>query len=396
MRGHIVKRYSDSYSIILNLGNDPATGKRKQQWVTVKGTKKEAEKRLNELLHQMDTRTFVKPGKTTLADYLEQWLKDYAYQNVSPSTADGYASIIHNHIIPSLGKSILTQLKPEKIQKYYSDKLNNGRCDGEGGLNPMTVKHHHICLHTALQHAVKVGMLIRNPVDATTSPRPGHTEMQTMNEKDIHIFLEYAKSTQYYALFYTALFTGMRRSELLGLRWQDVDLLLLQISVNRSLHQLSDKKLVFRQPKTEKSRRSIALTPSSAGVLREYYEEQNRQRQALGYDPLEDDDSVFCHYDGKPLLPNTVRHVWEKLAKRTGLKGIRLHDARHTHASLMLKQGIHPKVVQERLGHSTITTTLDTYSHVAPGLQQAAANKFDEIVIGKETKLGNKTEGIIN
>jgi len=258
--------------------------------------------------------------------------------------------------------------------------LSKGKCNSKGGLSKQTVRHHHICLHTALQNAVKMGMLIRNPVDATTSPRPGHTEIHTMNETEIHIFLEYAKSTQYYALFYAALFTGMRRSELLGLRWQDVDLLLLQISVNRSLHQLSDKKLVFRQPKTEKSRRLIALTPSTASVLRDYYEDQNKQRQALGYDLLKNEDSVFCHHDGKPLLPNTVSHVWEKLAIRTGLKGIRLHDARHTHASLMLKQGIHPKVVQERLGHSTITTTLDTYSHVTPGLQQAAANKFDDII----------------
>ena len=158
----------------------------------------------------------------------------------------------------------------------------------------------------------------------------------------------------------------------------------MQISVNGSLHQLSNREVVFRQPKTEKSRRLIALTPSTATVLREYFETQNKQRQALGYAPLKGEDSIFCHYDGKPLLPNTVSHVWEKLAIRTGLKGIRLHDARHTHASLLLKQGVHPKIVQERLGHSTITTTLDTYSHVAPGLQQAAANKFDDIVLHKE------------
>ena len=258
--------------------------------------------------------------KLRLADYLEQWLKDYAYLNVSPSTADGYASIIHNHIIPSLGKSILTQLKPEKIQKYYSDKLNNGRCDGEGGLNPMTVKHHHVCLHTALQNAVKLGLLIRNPADAVTPPHTRRTEMNIMNECDIHIFLEYAKSTQYYALFYTALFTGMRRSELLGLRWQDVDLLLLQLSVNRSLHQLANREIVFKQPKTEKSRRQIALSPSTALVLGDHRNNQEQLRKLHGL-TLSDNDLVFSQDDGKPLLPNSVSHAWEKISETNRFKG---------------------------------------------------------------------------
>ena len=142
-----------------------------------------------------------------------------------------------------------------------------------------------------------------------------------------------------------------------------------------------------RQPITEKSRRSIALTPSTAALLREHYESQNRLRESLDYPKLVDNDLVFCQYDGKPLLPNTVTHSWIKLVHRIGLSGIRLHDARHSHASLMLKQGVHPKIVQERLGHVSIQVTLDTYSHVAPGLQQIAAETFDNIVLPKEAML---------
>jgi integrase len=197
---------------------------------------------------------------------------------------------------------------------------------------------------------------------------------------DIHLFLEMARPTQYYALFYMALFTGMRRSELLALRWQDIDLLFLQVSVTRSLHQVKGGQIVIRQPKTEKSRRLVSLPISTAPMLERYRESQNKERASLGYNPLQESDYVFCHYNGKPLLPNTVTHNWIKLARRTGLKDIRFHDARHTHASLMLKQGVHPKIVQERLGHSSIQLTLDTYSHVAPGMQQAAAQKFDEII----------------
>jgi len=382
MRGSIIKR-GNSYRIKVSLGKDSVTGKYLSHYETVKGNKKNAEKRLNELIHQHENGTFIKPGKATVADYLRQWLKYYAYTNLSPKTVEGYESIISRHLIPWLGAIPLTQLRPEIIQRYIGDKLSQGRVNGQGGLTTRTVRNHIVCLHTALQNALKMGMLVRNPVDAVTIPRAEHHQMRTMNESDIHIFLEMARPTQYYALFYTALFTGMRRSELLALRWQDIDLLLLQISVSRALHQIRGGKVIFRQPKTEKSRRVVALTPSTAALLKEHHESQNRLRQSLDFPLLADDNLVFCQYDGKPFLPNTVSHNWIKLIRRSGLNGIRLHDARHTHASLMLKQGVHPKIVQERLGHSSIQVTLDTYSHVAPGLQQSAAETFDSIVLPK-------------
>ncbi|MFC1952870.1 tyrosine-type recombinase/integrase [Chloroflexota bacterium] len=382
MRGTIIKR-GDSYRIKISLGKDSITGKYVSHYETVNGNKKNAEKRLNELIHQHETGTFIKPDKATVADHLRKWLKDYAYANLSPNTALGYESIVLTHLIPAIGSIPLTQLKPELIQRYISDKLSHGRVNGQGGLTSQTVRHHVVCLHTALQNAVKMGMLVRNPVEAITIPRAEHQEMHTMNESDIHLLLELARPSQYYSLFYTALFTGMRRSELLALRWQDIDLLLLHISVNRSLHQIKGGQTIFRQPKTEKSRRLVSLTPSTVSVLKEHQDVQNNLRESLGIPRLAEDDMVFCQYNGKPLLPNTVTHNWIKLVRRAGLTGIRFHDARHTHASLMLKQGVHPKIVQERLGHSSIQITLDTYSHVTPGLQQAAANKFDDMILSK-------------
>jgi len=179
----------------------------------------------------------------------------------------------------------------------------------------------------------------------------------------------------------------MRRSELLALRWCNVDLLLCQLSVTQSMQYLHNvapqDRITFKEPKTAKSRRLIALSPSNAIVLREHLEAQQKMRQSLGLQPLTDSDLVFAHYDGSPLLPDSITHAWMKLVRRCGLKGVRLHDARHTHASLLLKQGVHPKIVQERLGHSGIAITLDLYSHVAPGLQQAAASKFDDILMAK-------------
>jgi integrase len=382
VRGHIIKRYKNSYTIVLNLGIDPITGKRKQQWVSVKGTKKDAEKRLAELLHQLDTGTFMKPCKTTVGEFLERWLKEYVWPNLSPRTAEGYQYIVHKHLTPSFGNMLLVQLKPEHLQRYYSEKLQRGRCDGNGGLSSCSIRHHHMALHMALATAVRWGLLTRNAADAVSPPRIQHRDMHICDEDDIRRFLEAAKATPYYAIYYLAFFTGMRRSEILALRWSDVDLTLGQIYVCRSLHHLRNRQIVFREPKTSRGRRTIALPPSATLMLREHRDRQDSERLLLGI-LQSNNELVFCQPDGKPLLPNPITHAWVKLARRLGMHGLRLHDARHTHASLMLKQGIHPKIVQERLGHSSVQITLDTYSHVAPGLQGAAATRFDEFLASK-------------
>jgi len=380
MRGTIIKR-GDSYRIKVSLGKDAITGKYLSHYETVRGNKKDAEKRLNELIHQRNNGTFIKPGKVTLREYLKTWLADYCKPNLSPRTHELYSYICYKHIIPTLGSTLLVELKPQHLQRLYAEKLNSS-------LSRRTVQIIHVTLHKALKNAVKTGLLIRNIAEAVDAPKIQRPEMRVMNESDLHLFLEYAKDTPYYALFYTALFTGMRRAELLALSWSDVDLTLCQLSVTRSMQYLNSgdlkNRITFKEPKTSKSRRLIALSPSTAIVLAEHREKQDELRQSLDYLPLSDDDLVFSHYDGSPLLPNTITHAWIKLTRKCGLSGVRLHDARHTHASLLLKQGVHPKIVQERLGHGSIQITLDTYSHVAPGLQQAAANKFDDIVLPKQ------------
>jgi len=372
MRGHITKRGKNSYSIAISMGKDATTGKYKYQWVSVKGTKKDAEKRLSEILHQLDNGTFIKPGKTTFGEYLEKWLSDYAKPNLSPRGFERYQGIITKHLIPDFGSITLTQLKPEHLQKHYTDKLNNGLSAG-------TVRYHHAVIHKALQTAVKWGLINRNVADGVDVPRARHNEMQTWDEYEINRFLEAAKNSPYYALFYTALYTGMRRSELLALRWCDVDFIFSQISVSRSLHHLKDGSYIFTQPKSAKSKRTISLSSFAIVALHEHRNKQEAIRAPLGI-TLKDDDLVFSTLEGKPLRPNTITRAWNTIAQNAGVKIIRLHDARHSHASLMLKAGIHPKIVQERLGHSTIAMTLDTYSHVTPGLQQAAAESFDRLL----------------
>jgi integrase len=372
MKGHIRSRGKQSWQIIFDIARDPETGKRRQHRETVKGTKREAEARLRELLHSLETGVYVKPSKITLAEFLERWLADYAKPNLSPRGFERYAGIVRQHLIPDMGTMALIQLRPEHIQQHYTAKLNNN-------LSARTVRYHHAVIHKALQTAVKWGLVGRNVADGVDVPRARRNEMQTWDEDEIQRFLKAAESKLYYELFYLAIFTGMRRGELLALRWQDIDFVFGQVSVNRALHQLKDGSYIFTQPKSEKSRRTIALPPSASLMLKKHQENQSLERAMLGK-PLTDNDLIFSQYDGKPLRPNTVTRAWTLLAARSGVKVIRLHDARHTHASLLLKQGVHPKIVQERLGHSSISMTLDTYSHVAPGLQQAAAERFDDIL----------------
>ena len=379
MRGTIVTRSPGHHSIVLDKGRDPVTGKRRQEWIAVKGNYQEAEDQLDEMIHQLKHGNFIKPTKLTVREHFNQWLDSYVAPNLSPATVDLYRSVVKKHVLPSLGDIVLTELKPHAIQKIYSEKLKSG-------LSNRTVQIIHSILHKGLENAVKTGLILRNPMVAVECPKSQRPEMITMNETDIHLLLEFARSSPYYSLFYTLLFTGMRRSEALALKWADVDLLLLKVSVNKSLSYLNTPKdgsrILLKQPKTKKSRRNISITPSNAVVLREHHQKQDEMRQSLGQPLLKDDDFVFSDIRGKPYLPNSVTHAWIKLVRRCGLNGIKLHSARHSHASLLMKQGVHPKIVQERLGHASIAITLDLYSHVVPGLQEAAAMKFDEIIIG--------------
>ncbi|MFC1998852.1 tyrosine-type recombinase/integrase [Chloroflexota bacterium] len=354
------------------MGTDPLTGRYKQVVITVKGTKKDAEKRLAELLYQHDKGMSVTQTKTTLGEFLLKWLDDYAKTHLSPRGFDRYQGIIEKHIIPALGRIKLTKLKPEHLQKHYTDKLKEG-------LSTSTVRYQHAVIHIALQTAVKWGLANRNVADAVDPPRKQRKEMETWSEEEVKQFIASVKDTPYYALFCTNLFTGMRRSELLALRWQDVDFIYSKIYINRGLHQRSDGTYVFADTKSEKSRRAIDIYGFIYRVLKEHKEIHESKAIILGRF-LKEDDLVFSNIEGKPFRPNTVTRAWATLATQCGLKVIRFHDARHTHASLLLKQGIPTKVVQERLGHSSSQITLDIYSHVAPGMQMDAAKAFDQLV----------------
>ena len=377
MRGHIKQRSKGSWSIVLDLGRDPSTGKRKQQWVTVRGTKKEAESKLAELQHQLNTGEFVKSSKLTVREFLTQWFQDYVKTNARAATAEGYKIIVERHLIPSLGGIALAQLHPSHIQGYYAKALVEGRCDGKGGLAARTVVHHHRVLREALSHAVKWGLVGRNVADAVDPPRAVNKEMKALDSAGVLRLLDAARGTIYFPLINLATFTGMRRSELLGLRWLDLNLSRGTVSIAQVLHCLPGGRIVFEQPKTARSKRLVRLSQETTLALRAYRDTVEADLEQVG-DSISGDRLLFSQINGAPLLPNTVTHAFAKIARRAGLEGFTFHSLRHTHASIMLQQGVSSKTVAERLGHSTVVITLDTYSHLTPGVKEDAADRFEE------------------
>jgi len=241
----------------------------------------------------------------------------------------------------------------------------------------------HTTLHKSLANAVKLGLIPHNPLEAVDIPKVERHEMKTMTEENIKMFLDEARKYnggEYYGVFFCLLFTGLRRNEALALRYSDIDLLGAQLSVNRTM-QFIHNQISFKPPKTKSSRRQIALTPATCVMLRLHREAQNEVRKGIDLPSVVDNDLVFCQYNGQPYSPDVVTRNWIKLVRRCGLD-VNLHSARHTHASILLKQGVSLKVISERLGHSSISITADIYSHITPGMQKAAAASFDDAVIG--------------
>jgi len=380
MRGYVYQQKRQAkgcWTVVLDLPRDPITGKRRQKSLTIKGTKKDAKRHLRELLHQLDTGGFVEPINSTLAEYLEQWLRDYAAINTAPRTYERYAEFVRHHLTPGLGSITLVNLQPHHIQAYYSNALLTGRRDGKGGLSARTVHHIHRVLFEAIKYGVKHNMIGRNVAEAVDPPRPTFREMTTADADGVNRLLQAVQDSYYHPLLFTAIYTGLRRSELLGLRWKNVDLDMATLSVTDTLHHMKDGRFIIRQPKSRHSRRNIALSPALAILLREHKAKQAEIKDSLGLE-LQDNDLLFSNPDGSPLRPNSISHGFRKIAARVGLPDLRFHDLRHTHATLLLKQGVHPKIVSERLGHSSIAITLDTYSHVMPGLQEEAVKRFDQ------------------
>lgn len=371
MAGQIVKRGERNFVVRVYLGRD-AEGKRDYLNQTVRGTKKDAQAVLNKLLRDKDMGVLIEPARMSLDEYLDHWLETSVKPRVRERTHKEYAATLRRYVRDPLGGRRLGSIKPVDIQALYSELQATGRTK--------TVRYVHTVLRDALNQAVKWQMLMQNPADFVDLPRQERTKMRALSQEEVSRLLEAAQHSKWCILFSFMLGTGLRPSEALALDWTDLDLARGTVRVRRTLARVN-KRWLFEEPKTKSSRRTV---PLPLGLTAELSAHMSRQFEQ-GFQGL-----VFCNRDGGPSYESGIVHsAFKPALAAAGLPDeVRLYDLRHTHATLLLMAGVHPKVVAERLGHSSISITLDTYSHVLPNMQQEAAERLDAMLYSTVSKGG--------
>lgn len=368
---------------MLDIGGDES-GRRQQRTKGGFRTRKECEAALTETLQRLATGNFVEPSRETVATFLTRWLES-ARASVRPSTLEGYRLLIESYIKPKIGSTPLQRLSPGALNALYSDLLESGRRNRPGGLSPRTVRYCHATLHRSLGDALKWGLLTRNPADAARPPRQQHSgrPLRTWGADELGQFLQHIEGDYYHPPLFLLATTGMRRGEALGLRWADCDFTAGRLSIKQTLLSLKGQ-ILYGTPKTARGRRNVSLDANTVAVLKAHRKRVLEDRMLLGLGAPDAEALVFTAPDGAPVNPESFSDHFARLVKSAGLPVIRLHDLRHGHASLALAAGVHPKVVSERLGHSSVAFTLDVYSAVIPGLQEEAAEKVAALVFAHE------------
>lgn len=349
-------------------------GKRRQSKRSFR-TKKEAQAALTELLASHQSGTFVAPSRMPLSEFVEPWLAGLENQGRRPTTLRGYRSAIDNYLLPRLGTVALQELRASDLDAMYADLLRNGGRRGQG-LSMTTVHHLHAVVNKMLHDAERKGLVTRNvarlanPPSLTTARSKG-PEMRVWSPDELTSFLASIEGNRNEALFRLLAMTGMRRGEVVALRWSDVDLAHHRLTVNQSASVIRGEEVVDT-PKTRRSRRVIDLDPDTVTLLKQHRARQREFFLMVGVTATAS-DRVFTNEVGDPLRPASVGQAFRRLVGAAGVPVIRLHDLRHTHASHLLMAGVNVKVVSDRLGHASVSFTLDTYGHVMPGQQAEAA-----------------------
>ena len=343
-------------------------------------TRKEVQEKLNQALYEQRQGTLITATKQTLAHFLTDWLENTQKDSLRSRSYERYEELIRLHIVPVLGRHELKKLTAQQVQAFYKKKLDEG-------FSATTVVYLHNVLHKALDTAVKWELVAKNVCDLVTPPRQKPFEAQALMLEQVQKLLAVTQGHHMEALFKLALATGMRRGELMGLKWQDIDFNKGVLQVRRILSRiptkLPGKGYEEAEPKTQKSKRSIIIAPIALEALKQHRLRQLEAKLKAG-SLWQEHDYVFCTSVGTHLNPSKdILDQLKLLLKKAGLPDIRFHDLRHSTATLLLSVGVHPKVVQEILGHSQISMTLDVYSHVFPSMQQEAIGKLDRVLQGE-------------
>ncbi|MEW6686314.1 MAG: site-specific integrase [Candidatus Edwardsbacteria bacterium] len=356
MTGSIHKK-GKSYYIVFRVF-DSSTGKKRLKWVPAGKSKREAERQLTELIGEVHNGTYKEIKKITFADFSKLWLESYAETKTKPSTLRSYRDIITKHLIPVMGDYLLTELTTGMLQRYVAMRLEK--------VKPKTVINELVPIKEMFKHAVRWGYIKVNPAEHVERPRVEKEEMEILTPEEIRLFLEHVTS-KYKTFFLTAILTGMRRGELLGLQWSDINWNHNQIHVRRSLW-----KGWLVTPKSKNSLRRIDMSPFLTMVL---------EKHMLASPFKEPDNLVFCNGEGKPLDPDSlIKRQFLPALRRAKIRQVRFHDLRHTNVALRIEQGQNIKYIQNQLGHASIQTTLDRYGHLIKEVNTEQAKKLDNIL----------------
>lgn len=378
MSGNVTRRGKNSWRLKFDTGRDPVSGKRTIRYATVRGTKKDAQVELTRLLASRDADTLVKPTKLTVADYMRRWLATAAVLSISPKTAERYLQLIENQIIPHLGAYLLQKLDTEHIEAWHATLLKQGKQDGKP-LATQTIAHAHRVLHKALANAAKHRKVLRNPASLERPPKVDKKEKEILKADQVQTVVTAMRETAIYPQIVVLLSTGMRRGELMGLQWGDIDLEGRKVAIKRAVEKTKARGIQIKAPKTTYGTRQIALPDAAVIVLKQHRKTQQELRMALGTGRLPDDAYVFGTVEGQPRDPDRLTQDWARLTAARKLPKVTLHALRHSHASALIRAGTDPVTVSRRLGHASAAFTMATYVHEFEKGDEAAAQAIDAV-----------------
>lgn len=378
--GFVRKRGSTWTAYFYVLGEN---GERKQRSKGGFHTKAEAQAHVREALHTVQIGDYVERSPLTVSEYLQQKWLPIVKNSLRPSTFDSYQRMLRLHVIPRLGRLHLQNLSVKHLDELYTYLLREGRHAGPGGLSPKTVRYIHNTLHKAFKDAERKGLVAKNVAAMADPPKQrqsGSKEMKTWTPEELRTFLAALAGHRLEAAYILAATTGMRRGEVLGVRWSDFDIGRRRIAVRQTVLGINYK-VSFGTPKTARGRRSIALDDATVAALVAHRERQAAERATVA-DGYQDHDLIFAKLDGSPINPDYFSQCFDRTVAKLPITRIRLHDLRHTHATIGLVVGIPPKVMSDRLGHATVAFTMDVYMHAIPRLESEAANQMAELIFG--------------
>jgi len=366
------------WQITIELPHDPVTGKRVRRYKTVEGTKRKAERAMEEYIREIEKGYHVTNSKITVAEWIKTWLEVFIIPTVEATTLDRYRGMIRRYIVPLLGSIQVQELRPLTVQAW----VNGLKISPSSGkeMSAATIKHTYHVLKEAMDKAVQAGAIPISPCTGIMLPKGQKKQAVIYDEAQIQQLIQAAKGTEMELVIDMELCLGLRRGELLGLQWGDIDWENSQVRVSRN-RVLADGQVVVKEPKTEAGIRTIDVPQPLMAKLKQHKTNCAKHQLAMGR-LYTVSDYIIVHSDGKPVYPEYLSQLLTKLQKKAGLPKCRFHDLRHLCASIMLRQGVNVKVAQERLGHKDITTTMNIYSHVLPSSAKEAADKIGELVYG--------------